>query len=317
MGRTYSLNGFLNAALRRSHRTVLVEGPSDKHVLHRIELERFPTKAGGSAIDHAGILDDPLLAGMGNRSKIFAVQAQADVLAASVPKITSVLATLTDREWDGVNFVAFVPNPEWTPPTQQHNRFVTIGHSTENYHFDVECAKEFLKYAVPEHMSTAVLDAIESRFPAIIAFAAVFWLKVRDDSCISRCAGLITPSHIDIRNDRVYLNPSFAAACAGRQFSSAASIVLDTNLAIDGAWADLVGKDFTRWLPHGHIGDEMLWCGVAKVAMLHGVAEEVCNEIAHGYKKELERFKAQWLSKLTAATCTPLGDAVAWLHRQV
>lgn len=314
MGRTYSLNGFLNAALRRSSKTVLVEGPSDKHILHKIELERFPNKAGGSTIDHAGILDDPLLAGLGNKSRVRTVQAHANTLATSVPKISSVLATLIDREWDGLSFTAFVPQPSWLAPAQESNCFTTLGHSIENYHFNADCAHEFLKYAFPEHVTASVLAAVSRQFPALLTFATVVSLKIRDDACIGRCSGLISPSHIDIRADRAYLDASFSAACVSRQIPTAGSIVADVNLSIDAAWAGLAGKAFTCWLPHGHIGDEILWCGVAKVALLEGVAQEVVNDIAHGQKKERERFKAQWISKQAVGSRPPLDEAIDWLH---
>lgn len=314
MGRAYSINGFLNAALRRSSRTVLVEGPTDKHALHRIELERFPAKAGASAIDHAGMLDDPALAGMGNRAKVLAIQARADALAISSPKISHVLATLTDREWDGIGFASYVPQPPWAPPAQQSNRFITTGHSLENYHFDVDCAIEFLKYTFPEHLSAPLLSEIHSKFSAILVFATVLCLKIRDESCIGRCAGLVDTSHVDLKNDRIYLDMSFGAACAGRNVSSSASIVADTNTAIDLAWEHLDGKHFTQWLPHGHIGEEILWSAVSKVAILAGVPVEVAREIAHGHRKERERFKAQWLSKIGPTRRSPLDSAVEWLH---
>lgn len=314
MGSTYSLNGFLNAALRRSSKTVLVEGPTDKHALHRLELEKFPNNAGGSAIDHAGMIDDPALAGLGNKAKVLAIQARADALALALPKISLVLATLTDREWDGLTFVSYSPQPHWQPPGQQANRFVTTGHSLENYHFHVECAIEFLKYTFPEHISAALLTEVQRCFSAILVFATVLSLKIRDDSFISRCAGLVAPSHIEIRNDRVYLDVSFGAACATRNVPSSASIVADTNAAIDVAWAHLADKDFTQWLPHGHIGEDILWSAIAKVALLAGLPVKVTGEIAHGHRKERERFKAQWLSKASPLRRSPLDSAVDWLH---
>lgn len=314
MGRTYSLNGFINAALRRSGKTVLVEGPSDKHILHKIELERYPTKAGGSAIDHAGMLDDPLLAGMGNRAKALKLQACADALARAVPKISDVLAIMTDREWDGVTFVGFTPQPEWCPPAQQKNRFITIGHSIENYHFDIDCVVDFLKYTFPEHVSAALVANIQDAFNAILVFATVLSLKIRDDSCITRCGGLVDPAHIAIIDGRVYLDANFGAACAQRGIASAATLVDETNFAVDAAWQELSGKSFTQWLPHGHIGEEILWSAVAKVATLAGVPAEVTRAIAHANKKDRDRFKAQWLSKLGAAKRAPLDDAVDWLN---
>lgn len=314
MGSTYSLNGFLNAALRRTSKTVLVEGPTDKHALHRIELERFPANAGASAIDHAGMLDDPSLAGMGNKAKVLAVQAHADALAVALPKLSLVLATLTDREWDGIGFDSCAPQPPWSPPTQQVNRFITIGHSLENYHFDIEYATEFLKYTFPEHVSAALLTRLHVQFSAILVFATVLSLKLRDESCIGRCSGLIDMPHISLRNERVYLDATYGSACATRGVPVSGSIVADTNAAIDLAWAHLDGKEFTQWLPHGHIGEELIWSAVAKIALSVGVPAGMAKEMVHGHKKERERFKAQWLSKIDTARRAPLGDAIEWLH---
>lgn len=315
MGRAYSISGYLNAALRRSGRTVLVEGPSDKHVLHKIELEHFPAKAGASTIDHAGMLDDPQLAGMGNRSKVLAVKAQASALATSVPNISSVLATLIDREWDGLTFVSFMPTPEWSAPEQSPGNFMTVGHSIENYNFDAECALEYLKFTFPEHINAAVLSAVRQRFPAILALATALSLKVRDEACIGKCVGLTSPSSIALNGDRVYLDPSFGGACVSRQIPSAATIVAEVNAAVDAAWSSLAESNFSRWLPHGHIGDEILWCAIAKIALICGVPALVANEIAHGFKKERERFKAQWLSKRSVPEIEPLHCAIEWLHR--
>lgn len=315
MGKAYSVSGYLNAALRRSGKTVLVEGPSDKHVLHRIELENFPSKVGESTIDHAGMLDDPQLSGMGNRSKVLAVQAQAGVLSSSIPKITSVLATLIDREWDGLSFVSYLPHPEWTAPSQTPGQFITLGHSIENYHFDSDCAIEYLAFTFPEHLTPNLAATIKRRFPAMLALATVLSLKVRDEACISRCGGLMSPSSIEIVGDCVYLDPSFGTACAGRHFPSAGTIVADVNSAVDKAWPALAATEVSRWLPHGHIGDEVLWCAIAKSALLSGVSAAVVDEIAHGFKKDRERFKAQWLSKRSAPAIEPLHGAIEWLHR--
>lgn len=314
MGKTYSLNGYLNAALRRSGRTLLVEGPSDKQVLHKFELEKFPQKAGESVIDHAGMLDDIHLKALGNRAKVLAVRAQVTTLSTSVPKISAVLATFIDREWDGLNFIASVPHPTWSAPPQDQGHFITLGHSIENYHFDADFATEYLKYAFAEHLSAHLLTTVRSLFPAIIVLATVFSLKIRDVGCIGRCGGLMAPEFIKVRNDRVYLACEFGSVCAARQIKSAATIVDDTNSAVDAAWQALTNSDFACWLPHGHIGEEVLWCAIAQIASLCGVPPAVSTEIAHGYKKERERFSAQWLSKLSPPRQEPLNMAIEWLH---
>lgn len=314
MGRTYSVAGFLNAALRRSGKTILVEGPTDKALLHRIELENHPEKAGRAAIDHVGIVADPIVGGLGNRAKVIVIQSQAHALAQQAPRILDVLGTLIDREWDGVSFVGHVPVPAWQPPAQGASKFVTQGHSIENYHFDVECVIEYLKYSFAEHVTKALIDEVRSKFSALIVCATVLSLRVRDDSCIGRATGLIGHGHISSSGPRVYLDPSFSQACATRQIASAASIVADVNKAIDAAWQGLDGQDFARWLPHGHIGGETLWSGVAKIALLHGVPGAVADCIARGYQQERERFKSQWLSKAPPAQRFPLDATVQWLH---
>lgn len=315
MGKSYSLSGYINATLRRSGRTLLVEGPSDKQVIHKVELEQHPDKVGASTIDHAGMLDDPLLSGMGNRAKVLHVQATANSISAHIPKIADVFATITDREWDGLSFVSSVPDPMWEAPPQSSGNYITIGHSIENYHFDVGCVREFLKYAFAEHVTAGLLKAVEDNFQAILAFATVVSLKIRAAGCIVKCGGLVRPEHINFLNGKIYLDGSFGVACASRQIAAAATIVADTNAEIDAAWNGLVGVGFAQWLPHGHIGEEVLWCAVARIAAAEGVDPKVAREIAHGHKQERERFSAQWLSKLSPGDRVPLNLAVDWLHR--
>lgn len=315
MGKAYSISGYLNAALRRSGRTILVEGPSDKHALHKIELEHFPTKAGASTIDHPGMLEDPQLASMGNRAKVLAIQAQISTLTVSIPKISDVLATLIDREWDGLTFVSCVPTPSWSAPSQSPGNFITVGHSIENYHFDADCAIEYLKFTFPEYLTITVLATVKDYFPGILALATALSLKVRDETCISKCSGLLNPTDIILQGDRIYLDQGFGGACASRHIPCAATIVADVNAAVDEGWTSIAESEFARWLPHGHIGDEVLWCAIAKIALIGGVPVSVANDIAHGFKKERERFKAQWLSKRSASTIEPLHCAIEWLHR--
>ena len=174
MGRTYSVNGYINATLRRSSKTLLVEGITDKIALHRLALERFPTSDTTITIDHAGMLDDPLVSGMGNKAKVLHIRATADALQTSTPKLQSVLASLIDREWDDLSFNGLDLDKPWSPPVQGENLFVTHGHSIENYNFDVECVSEYLKFAFPLNTSPALLGLLKDRFCSMLALAAAF-----------------------------------------------------------------------------------------------------------------------------------------------
>jgi hypothetical protein len=126
--------------------------------------------------------------------------------------------------------------------------------------------------------------------------------------------GLIDTSHVELRNDRVYLDPSFATALTARGISTANLIVTSTNSSIDACWNALADKPFTKWLPHGHIGDDAMWTAVAKLALAEGVPAEITNDIARGHKKDRERFKANWLSKTALSKSTPLASLIDWLH---
>jgi len=313
MGRTYSIGGYLNAALRRTSKTLLVEGPTDKAALHRIAIERHPLVAGSAAIDHAGMLDDPQLTGLGNKARVLRVQACADALTGAVPKMEHVLATLTDREWEGICFNNYATDAEWKPPIQRTNRFVTLGHSIENYFFDIECVKEYLKFAFSEYVSPQLISELEERFESILVLATVLSVKIRNDACISRSGSLIDISHLSYQDWRYYLAPSFGAACVVRAIATAGTMVAEVNAAIDAAWDRLHTNAALRWLPHGHIGDDVLWACVAHIALATGVPGAVANDIAQGHKRDRERFKAQWLSKAQAEKA-PLDQSVDWLH---
>lgn len=314
MGKSYSLNGYVNAVLRRSCKTFLVEGPSDKIYLHRIEHEKFPDCAGTSVIDHAGMLDDVGLSGLGNKAKVEALQAHADNLASTLPRLSNVLATLTDREWDGVAINSCVPFPDWRSPIQRSQRFVTLGHSIENYIFDSKCVVEFLKYLLPGEITASILDEVESRFDSILLLAAVVSIKIRDAGCLGRAEGMVRLADIQFEDDRFYLAENFGSSCAGRQISCASSIVSDVNSAVDFVWSDLFRKDYTKWLPHGHLGDDIIWACVARTALDKGISSNIAREIETGYKGEKSRFKAQWLSTVAEEKRIPLDQAVAWLY---
>ena len=314
MGRAYSINGFLNATLRRSNKTLLVEGPSDKQAMHRLALERFPERAGDIAIDHAGILDDRRLAGLGNKARVMQVQASADALRGIDPRISLVLATLTDREWDGLTFTQYAPDPHWLAPTQLPNRFVTFGHSIENYYFEFECVREYLKYAFAEHVTAGFLSTLENAFAALLVLATVLTIRMRDDQAIARCNGLIHHSHFENRNQRFYLNATFGHACNARGIAVGNTIVTNVNADVDTAWDRLHADTSLKWLPHGHIGDDVMWAAIAHIAYASGVPQHVADDISRGHKRDRERFNAQWLSKALPEKRRPLDESVEWLH---
>ncbi|WP_457325946.1 hypothetical protein [Roseateles sp. P5_E11] len=315
MGRNYSINGYLNAALRRSGRTLLVEGPGDKSLLHRLIAERLPSFNSLAVIDHAGMIEDPSLAGTGNKLRVISVRSSSEALALQNAKIATKLGTLTDREWDGLALADFSPQPEWHPPAQLDRHFTTLGHSIENYNFDAECVKEYIKYFFAEHATQQTFNALDLNIPAVLVVASVLSIKLRDEAQLSRSAGLIDVVHLRQENGRIYLNDSFASACAGRGMGCAGTIVAEVNQGVDAAWVSLHSKHATKWLPHGHVGNDLLWVGAAFIAKESGFPNEFVADLAKGGKRQRELFQAQWLSKEPAAKREPLDATLDWLNQ--
>ncbi len=316
MGQKYSVKGYLNATLRRSNKTLLVEGITDKQILHRLALERHPTTVENITIDYADMLDDPAISGLGKKQVIAQVQLAAHGIKEKIPKIEDVLATLIDREWDDIEFRSPLLRMKWQQPAQGLNRFVTLGHSIENYHFNVDCAIDYLKYAFPEPISNSskVLSALRERFPAIIVFAIILSLVMREDECLVKSDALIDTSHLAYKNNRYYLAQPFAEACANRRIINAETVANRVNDAIDAAWDALCLEPTIHWLPHGHLGNDVIWACVGHMAAEFGVSPQIAHEIAHGRKKDRNQFFADWLSKLPRESKAPLDSALDWLY---
>ena len=313
MGSQYSVNGFLNAALRRTGKTLLVEGPSDKQVIHRIIIEANSDNASCASIDHAGIITDQSLQGMGNKQKVSRIRSEAILLASHFPRILDVLATLTDREWDAIYLPQPITQIAWSPPTQSACAFTTFGHSIENYSFHHEFVTEFIKCFWPDLVSPALISEIVNAFQLMLIFATALSLEMRSLSCISKFGGAMKPSLIEITNNRIYLAQNFVSICSERRIPFFASRLPEFNASLDVEYNSVEDLEFLKWLPHGHIGEEILWAAVARVCLNSGFPEERVKDVAFGYKKDKMRFCANWLSKKEPQLRPPLDEIVTWL----
>ena len=119
--------------------------------------------------------------------------------------------------------------------------------------------------------------------------------------------------HLNFRNGRYYLDASFSSSCTSRNVSSAATIVNDVNHAIDTAWSNLHGQTYAQWLPHGHIGEDIVWAGVAHISKSMGVDSKVATQIARGHKQAREIFINDWLCRSPSKLQAPLDSAIDWL----
>lgn len=314
MGRAYSINGYLNAVLQRSSPTLLVEGVTDKAALHRLVAERPSPGKRQFFIDHSALFEDSLLRGQGAKSKVLHVQNEAFKLAPKLAKLSTSLAYLTDREWDGLPVDPIALVDAWKEPLQGVASFVTIGHSMENYHFHADCFVEYLRFGFAQHFSPELESKVRNFFPSAIALAGAVSCAARDDQCINRLSGLLGSTHVEVSaSGRFYLASDAIAPIHTRCGINAANFVANVNGAVDSHWAELSGNPNSRWVLHGHVGSEVLWACIGLAATKASVPLDIGEQIARGFQLERRRCWLTWLARVTPAHRIPLDNAVNWL----
>jgi hypothetical protein len=314
VGRSYSVKGYINAVLRRTSPTLLVEGTTDKDAMHRLLVERTPPTKRQCNIDHSAIFDDLSLSGKGAKVKVLEVANEVQRLIPQVNKLSTTFAYLVDREWDGLPGDLSSAVAIWSRPHQSLNGFVTIGHSMENYYFHPDCFLDYLRHGFAEHFSSEVEKLVRGHFPAAIALAGAFTSQAREVNYISRLTGLIGLAHIELSsNARFYLADIAMPSISNRCGIDASSFVANVNASIDSHWMTLSDNPSTRWVLHGHIGSEILWACVGLIAISAGVPVDIGEQIARGFQSEKRRCCLTWLSRNPQVEKEPLDLAADWL----
>jgi len=314
VGRTYSVNGYINAVRQRTSPTLLVEGATDKDAMHRLVAERTPASNRHYNIDHSAIFNDISLYGQGAKAKVLAVTAEVQRLTPQFKKLSSSFACLVDREWDGLQSDPSAAVEKWIEPQQLPTAYVTMGHSIENYNFQPDCFLDYLRNGFAEHFSGEVEGSVRRHFPSAVALAGAFTCQARDSQSITRLSGLISLTHIELSgNGRFYLAHDAILQISTRLGFDGSSFVADVNAAIDSHWSDLSNNPHARWVLHGHIGSEILWACVGLVASAAGVPVKIGEQIAKGFLAERRRCCLTWLSRVPQCDKEPLDQAVDWL----
>ena len=315
MGRAYSLNGFISAAMRRSGRTLLVEGVSDKDLMHRLCSERQIEVEQTYTIDEAGMISGDCCAGLGNKAKVLKVREEVVRLSSRFPRLSLMLLCLTDREWDGLADGEDRLSQSWAAPQAAESGFITHGHSIENYNFHAEHFIDYLKFAFSNSLSIGAMRLVGDIFPFTLSMASCLSLAIEEQQLIKRSAKLVSFRDFDATTDGVVLNPSFAGLLVERGVEEGvASAVVDRANELNQRYQnDLIESSSLHWLPHGHLGEEFIWSGICAYLFSAGVDEAVCDRIEAAGRAERQRFMADLLSKVPAEEAAPLHAVVDWL----
>lgn len=313
MGKSYSVNGYLNAVVRRTVATFLVEGPSDRGVICRLLSDQTASAHRQIVVDHAALISDGEASGLGAKAKVLAVSSAAASLADRFPKLAQQLGTLVDREWDGLTLEPAKLVTEWQAPTQGHARFVTLGHSIENYNFDRDCILRYLRFGFAEYFSAALEEIITVHYDACLALAGALSFIAQSDGTLSRLGGLLEHQHIERQGTALVLAHGFDAAAAVREISQPEAFRQRVNAATEG-WQELIKTQHARWVLHGHIGAETIWACVGHLALASGLPVEIARQITRGNKNERRRFWNEWIATAgTVESRAPLDQAIKWL----
>lgn len=310
----YSISGYLNAVMRRTDKTILVEGVTDRSVLLRLKSHQsaVASKDLPGLIDIAELISDDEIAGFGKKEVIQTILSKLASLSRASAAVTNKFGTLTDREWDGLSLDLDFTSP-WFEPTQQSPNFTTIGHSVENYFFRLELIETFLRQFFSDHLTQRFFNLLHQRFNAVIGFAVIYSLVLKSINAVRRADRLISRDMVEWHGDCYLANPSLNAGLHRRGVRANQNVFLRINSVVNEYFERYTSTEPGRWLCHGHLGDQAIWSCIAHLARETGVANDVAEQIERGLRDVRLRHCADYLCRNDERSHVPLDLAINWL----
>lgn len=299
-----SMRSYALAVKLRSSKTILVEGPSDKAVIKRLVLAYQENNKSNSnyVVDEASLVnDDEHLAGKGNKEKILAL---APLLSNTPQKIN----WLVDREWEGLNINS--ENVDILPPFGENWGFFTRGHSIENYWFSSRVVSDYLRMFYGASLPIEYFQALEIRFNAILRIANAYSFATKRLGLIKRCIGLMSGKFIVWDGENYLVNSSLNAAAKQRGVDFDFELEISTEFQNPGLHE--LPRSSLRWLCHGHLGEEMIWCCAANLAQEFSVGQQMIEAIERGFRNEKQAHHADMLAKQPLEKLEPLDSLIRW-----
>lgn len=294
MSNRYSIGGYKIALRVKSNRTLLVEGRDDKEFFSRFKLKKYPALP--LDIDTAEVLHGEEFSGLGAKAKIDKLLSSDNAAKSFGEK----LCAFVDREWEGLVDELTGEAIEWSPPPKSSMRYVTSGHSLENYSFNIEFVLHYLHHFGAEVATPEVIGSVSGNFPEAVLYAAAFSEAVRESKCISRCTSIFDVCDFSFVNGRVQSLPSLGQKLESRGIA-AESIIEAAEGKYLGKWHEdrLATNAFLA--AHGHLGENIIWSLVGLFAQNSGASCEIAREVASGRRDERRRLWHTWLVESGAA----------------
>lgn len=291
----YTVQGYLVALRVRTAKTILFEWPSDKTF---VDLLLSDLDCSDSLKRSAIVVDTSSMirAGIGAREIVEQVHGLASGLR-------DVFCGLVDREFRHFQL------PEMIDEQPVHhivdgNLFWTRGHSVENYLFAESNVIAFLRLSHAHVLNGALASEIRRVFPDVLRWAAAVSVAAYQSSTIERMRGLSRTDHwsLDAGGDLQFLTTDLLNALAVRGVTIEQQTVFTDSLNKARGFAqDPLLHEGLRWLTHGHIGTELIWTAIARIAAQSGATPGDVQSIATGHRDiKFRHAIARWLEEHAA-----------------
>ncbi|OCO99484.1 hypothetical protein BC374_18340 [Ensifer sp. LC13] len=297
---TYSLGGYAIALQARSKKTIVVEGKDDKTLFDRLRIDDKMSMM-NTLVDTSDIIADETVSGLGAKAKIDKFLDTIGVTHGAYGRFYAFL----DREWEGL-LDGNQETTEWSLPQENNVRFVSIGHSIENYSFSSDCVIAYLKHFGSEVGTEEVFDKIRGQMGDILSLCAAFSEVARRRSIITRCDSIVRLDDVILKGDSFELSTNLMAQLSARGIGDGSSFIADVNICKSTKWKTPKMRKKVEFLAHGHIGENLMWVCCAKLLEISGVERKKCEDVAFGRKDERRRFWYSWLTNTHPESRSPI-----------
>jgi hypothetical protein len=310
---SYSIDGYLAALKIRAAPTILLEGVTDRKITARViaGLEEYKViRAGLIQIDTVDLID--------GRSVMLDGRQLVEHLHSKATSEGFSLAALVDREFREFHIAETIADKVEDHMVIDGSLFWTRGHSIENYFFEGKHITAFLKFHCPENLPGTCYQYVAASLPHLYVWAAAFSIAAFRSGILRKCRGLVKLRHWDEADGTVKLNlQAIETDLKARSIRPEAVInFIQTTTQYHQKCLDLIDKSVSRWIAHGHLGQEIIWSGIGKLLQSIGVEPAVVNAIGHGQVElKLRKSADLWFEEILAGTAVSPDALWSWVKQ--
>lgn len=266
---TYSPRAYRVAVEIRSAKTLMVEGVSDRRIILRSCASKVNSHKVKFVIDTAQIIEATEGQKVGNKEKV--------LQTFELLRESGRFGVFVDREWDGLTDpVSGVWHPFTPANTGEEPKFLTSGHSIENYSFTLELYHQAILSTCYDSVGDHSMPDLESSFQPALDMALAFSKVFRELGIFGKSKSCVTPDDFSWSDDN-QLSISPAANFRNTLVDRGCNLPEDVVDRILAAYSSpgLPEGAPTLFYLHGHLGELVLRASLASKLRSLGVPAPV------------------------------------------